>query len=258
MFNPIRRNRNIGTSKQGHGKDNRLVIPYPAVVMKIFYERLTNFTEESRTINGNRFEFVIEQTREDSLHACTVDDIAEMLRHIKPEDYGRLNLVVLRQPKRKEEIVSPVWGRLIYSYEFKGVFRPAIIIESQTIDKVLKWSKRLGTEEQKELDRLVNDGHEVINDKRYHLIKCTLNSIRNTQLYRTLPHEIGHYKHFLEEVGEFKSNQGDDYNKKYDLRETHYHNLEVQIKERYAHQFAKEINELLLRAKVIPFDRINE
>ncbi|WP_405564755.1 hypothetical protein [Polaribacter sp. Asnod6-C07] len=34
MLNPTRRNRNIGTAKQGYGQDNKLVVPYPAVEMK--------------------------------------------------------------------------------------------------------------------------------------------------------------------------------------------------------------------------------
>ena len=37
---------------------------------------------------------------------------------------------VRRQPKRKEEIISPVWGRLIYSYEFENDYCPAIILDA--------------------------------------------------------------------------------------------------------------------------------
>ncbi|MDJ0797430.1 MAG: hypothetical protein QNJ51_11470 [Calothrix sp. MO_167.B12] len=45
----------------------------------------------------------------------------------------------------------------------------------------------------KELERLREDGHRTATDKRHYLISSTLDSIRNTQLYRTLHHEIGHY-----------------------------------------------------------------
>ena len=40
MYDPIRRNRHIGTSKQGYGQNNKLSIPQPALVFKTFYERL--------------------------------------------------------------------------------------------------------------------------------------------------------------------------------------------------------------------------
>ena len=174
MNNPTRRNRNIGTAKQGYGANNRLVISWPAVVFKSFKERLTNYTKDFRTINGNRFEFVIEQTREDSFHSCTVNDCAELLRHIPPTDYGRLNLVIFRQPKRKEEILNPVWGRLIYSYEFEGDYRPAVIIESINSNKILKWPKSQTPDGQKELERLKNDGHKIVTTKREHQIQLSL------------------------------------------------------------------------------------
>jgi hypothetical protein len=37
-FNPIRRNRNIGTAKSGHGQDNRMTIPKIAHGSNDFWE----------------------------------------------------------------------------------------------------------------------------------------------------------------------------------------------------------------------------
>lgn len=118
MFNPTRRNRNIGTPKQGHGQNNKMVIPWPATVEKDFYERLGDFEREIKDINGKPFTFVIEETRANPKHACSVTDIVNILKLIPAEDIEDLSLIVFRQPKRKEEILSCVWGRLIYSYEF--------------------------------------------------------------------------------------------------------------------------------------------
>lgn len=53
-----------------------------------------------------------------------------MITHIPSEDYGDLRFIILRQPKRKEEIISPVWGRLIYSFEFEHEYAPAIILDA--------------------------------------------------------------------------------------------------------------------------------
>ncbi len=149
--------------------------------MKSFFERLTKYTKEYRTINGNNFQFVIEETRENSEHSCTVNDIAEILRHIKPSDYSRLNLIVLRQPKRKEEILNPVWGRLIYLYKFEKEIQPAIIIEAQEIGKQIKWKNNLKPDFQKELERLKADGHIIDSTKREFIIESTKESIRSTQ-----------------------------------------------------------------------------
>ena len=256
MKNPIRRNRNIGTPKQGHGQNNELVIPWVASTLKSFHERLGKYSKEFRTINGNVFEFIIEENRKDSAHACTVEDIAEILRHINPKNYGRLNLIILRQPKRKEEILSSVWGRLIYSYNFENECRPAIILESISTNKKLKWSKSLSSGQKKELKRLECDGHEIVADKRNHVINCSLDSVRNTQLYRTLPHEIGHYKHFLELVGEIEDSPDNETYEDYEKREEKYHNMESSLKEKYAHKYADEFKSMLEKCKVIPFDRI--
>jgi len=38
MKNPIRRNRNIGTAKQGFGQNNKLKIPSPFGTLQAFYE----------------------------------------------------------------------------------------------------------------------------------------------------------------------------------------------------------------------------
>lgn len=115
MNNPLRRNRNIGTVKQGFGQDNKLTIPKPYGVLKSFYERLTDYQKIKLVINGHEFIFVVEQTRTDSQHSCSVADLETIIEQIPKEDYGELKLIVLRQPKRKEEVISPTWGRLIYS-----------------------------------------------------------------------------------------------------------------------------------------------
>jgi len=61
MYNPTRRNRNIGTAKQGHGSNNKLTIPSPCVVSKDFYERLGSYEKVERLINGHAFLFIMKQ-----------------------------------------------------------------------------------------------------------------------------------------------------------------------------------------------------
>lgn len=235
MHNPIRRNRNIGTAKQGYGQSNKMKIPSPCLVSKSFYERLGKYEKIERVINGHSFTFVIEETRLSSTHACSVKDIERMIGYIPSSDYGALKLIVLRQPTRKEEIVSPVWGRLIYFYEFENDFHPAIILEAANYEKRLRWTRHLVPDDQKELERLKADGHQFSEDKRNYSCLLRKENVRNTQLYRTLLHEFGHYVHYST------------------TEEKLYNDTSKDEKERFAHNYADDLSEKLKQENLIPF-----
>ena len=88
------------------------------------------------------------------------------------------------------------------------------------------------------LDRLRGDGHTIVPKRRYHEITSTIDSIRATQLYRTLLHEIGHHVDY--------QRSGDrDWDRK-TLKE----------KETFAHQYADSLRRELAAKGVVPFDRI--
>lgn len=282
MKSPIRRNRNIGTSKQGYSQDNRLVIADKELT---FYENLINYKVINKTIKGHNFKFVVERTRKNSFHACTISDIEFILEQIPKEDFGKLTLIVLRQPKRKEEILRSVWGRLCYSFEFEGDYYPAIIIEAMDVDRKMKWSRKLTLDDQKEIERLKNDGHEISLGKRYYEADYTFDAIRSTQLYRTLPHEFGHYVHYLNVVlrpveklkkeldkisdlvndndtSETNKNYDrwdklfDEYHKEKDKLEDLYFSIPSNEKEVFAHKYADNFVDNLNKNKTIPFDRV--
>jgi hypothetical protein len=256
MRDATRRNRNIGTSKQGQGKDNKLTIPMPAVTLRSFYERLGNYKKFPKTINGHDFLFIVEETRESSGHACTINDISIIIENIPNKDYGDLKLIVLRQPKRKEETLSPVWGRFIYSYEFEGNYFPAIIIEAVDFNRKFKWTKKLSADSRRELQRLREDGHRIVDDKRYFIADYEMGNVRATQLYRTLIHEFGHYVHYLESVErpETEDEEFEDWEKRDDL----YFKLPKTEKEKFAHNYADKIKSELIKKGIIPFDRIED
>lgn len=285
MFNPSRRNKNIGTSKQGYGQANKLVIPYPAVEMKHFVERLEAYTTVKKIINGHTFRFVIETTRTNSFHACTVQDIEQILLHIPKEDFGDLELIILRQPTRKEENLQSVWGRLIYSYEFEDDFFPAVIVEAVDLTRTMKWSKKLDVDDQKELQRLKDDGHPLEMGKRFHEAQYRIEHIRATQLYRTIPHEFGHYVHYLEvvkrplsklkaeldaldkQIADNDTSESnplydqwnaldDNYREKIDTLEDLYHAIPSAEKEVFAHAYADKFKAEMTAKGTIPFDRI--
>ena len=254
MKNPTRRNRNIGTSKQGIGQNNEFSIPSPASTSKTFYERLGRYRKCFREINGTVFEFVIEETRLNSEHACTVDDLVELIKYVPSRDYQGLNLLILRQPKRKEEMLAPVWGRLIYKYEFEKTLRPAIILEAVDYRRQFKWSKSLLPDDSKELERLRSEGHQIVEDKRYFIADYELNNVRNTQLYRTLLHEFGRYVQYLQEVEQ--ANSGEEDLEAWESRFDNYQKVSKAEKEKFAHSYAEKLFLTLKAKNVIPFNRI--
>lgn len=253
MNNPTRRNRNIGTDKQGFGQNNKLTIPEPCGVLKSFYERLTDYQKIKSVINGHDFLFVIEQTRTDSQHSCSVSDIETIIEQIPKENYGELKLIVLRQPKRKEEILSPTWGRLIYSYEFEKDYYPAIILDAIDFTRKFKWKNNLSIDDQKELERLIEDGHKIVNDGRHFIAQYELKNVRNTQLYRTLPHEFGHYVQYLYFV-ERPATEDEDF-EVWEARRDKYFEIPKAEKEKFAHKYADNLKNELTRKKIIPFEQ---
>jgi len=254
MNNPTRRNRNLGTSKQGYGQNNKLVIPSPCITSKVFYERLSDYEKVTKLINGHEFLFVIEKTREGSFHACSIGDIEKIIKQIPVQDYGDLKLIIFRQPKRKEETLSPVWGRLIYSYELETNYLPAIIIEAVNYERKLKWPVKLSIEMQKEFERLKSDGHIFSNDSRYFVADYNLENVRNTQLYRTLPHEFGHYVHYLDVV--VRPETEDESYEDWEQRSDTYFAIPSAEKEKFAHAYADQFKKQLTESGIIPFDRI--
>jgi hypothetical protein len=235
---PTRRNRNIGTAKQGHGQNNDLVIPGSWHSPTVFWENLTHYKAIERLIHGKSITIIVEKTRTDSFHACTVDDFWFLLAHLPKEDVENFNLIILRQPKRKEALLSGVWGRAVFWAEIGDREGPAIFLEAQCFSKPLRWSKSLSPDRQQELEKLKQDGHDIVTDKRQHLITSTIASVRATQLYRTLLHEMGHHI-------DYRRTNSDKWDQKTSLD-----------KEIFAHQHADKRRQELIERGVIPFYRI--
>jgi hypothetical protein len=240
-----RRNKNIGTAKSGRGQNNQMRIPehWMGGNYILSYEKLENSVAIERTVGSRKITFLVEPVQAGFLHACTPDDIVRVLELLPPEHAQGIDLIVLRQPKRKERILEPVWGRLQYRSQIQQYTGVAIHLEAQPIDRVQRWRKSLSPEDIQELDRLVRDGHQVISERRYYAIYTNLESIRATQLYRTLPHEIGHYVDYLNSV----KDTGDN-----DL----FWSKPSKDKEAFAHRYATEFWEREKVSGCIPFDRI--
>ena len=246
-----RRNRNIGTVKSGYGQDNKLTIPMSWADSRLFHEKLNNPVVLSRTINGHELTFLIEATSPGNVHASTPEDITAVLELIPSEHLRDIQLIVLRQPKRKERIISSVWGRLVYWSEIQGYSGPAIHLDAQIPGSMMKWSKSLSPDQTIELNRLLEDGHQVKSDRRHYYITSSLDSIRDTQLYRTLPHEIGHYVDYIQSV---EIPAGDDAEERERLNSL-YRSKPTKDKEDFAHRYADESKSKWMERGLIPFPR---
>jgi len=231
-----RRNRNIGTERSGHGQNNRLTIPESWSRDRLFNERLKNPVAHEYSIHGNSLMLLIEPTFAGYCHACTPQDIERILQLIPPSHLAPIKMIVLRQPKKKERILSPVWGRLRYWSSIEIYSGPAIHLEAQHLKVKTRWQKSLRPDQDIELKRLENDGHTITSDKRYFYVESSIDSIRNTQLYRTLPHEIGHYVDYVQSVPEPDVDNIDEWSQLYKI----YDSKPIKDKECFAHRYATD------------------
>lgn len=233
-WNPIRRNRNIGTPAQGHGEDNRLTIPESRHDRSFFYERLGTCVTFTQRVNGHCVRFFVEPTRTGWFHPCSVEDALRVLSHCPAKDLAALDFIVMRQPTRKQRILRPVWGRAVFQFELAPHAGSAIVLEAQHLEPTV-WRNSLAPGDQRELDRLQADGHQIRKDRRTIEIRPTPAALRNTVLYRTLLHELGHHV-------DYRRFSADEWESRPSLE-----------KEDYAHRYATEIFTALQHAGAAPF-----
>lgn len=259
-FNATRRNRNIGTAKQGHGQDNALCVASPVSASGPFWEQLGKYQVVRRRCGGRGLPFFVEETREDCVHACSVADIVFVLSHFPAQDYAGLAAIVLRQPKRKEEILHPVWGRMAY---WSNVGRPqegstagrVVILEALQPDRIWWRDKSLGPAAADKMERLASDGHKLTPIHSRIQIESSLQATRATQLYRTLPHEIGHLVDYATKVPEADESKGISLDRHLELADRFWQRPS-QERETFAHRYADEFRSKMFSSGLFPFARI--
>lgn len=246
-WNPTRRNRNLGTAKSGHGLANSLVIPASWRNYREYWSKVRDPIE----VEVNGFTILVEPCRPGFVHAVTVDDVVRMLGLLPSDDIAAIRMVVLRQPTKKQRILEPVWGRLAHHAEIGRHEGPAILLDAAPLDQRFERSRSLPPDEAEEVERLRADGHSVTGERRW-TIQTTLTSTRSTQLFRTLPHEVGHHVHFDREV---LRPARDDIDSWLALHEA-YFSKPVREREDFAHRYAREVVERLSAEGRVPFPRI--
>lgn len=248
-----RRNRNIGTAKAGHGQNNKMRIPEPRLIKGkqdvLFYENLENPVVLTRKVGDRTITFLVEPVQPGFLHACTPDDIAQVLRLLPQAHTNEIDLIVLRQPKRKQQRLSPVWGRLQYWSEIQQFEGVAIHLETHRINGIQRWHKSLAPDDAQELERLAQDGHLIVPERRHYAVHTNLSAVRATQLYRTLPHEVGHCVDYLNTT---HAADGDEWIFLWNL----FWSKPNRDRETFAHRYATKFWQHEKKAETIPFEQI--
>jgi hypothetical protein len=257
-FNPQRRNRNIGTSASGHGQINRLTIPRPGHADRTWWEALKSNHSAKREVAGRRVTFIVEKPNPKFVYACTIGDVCRLLSLLPSSDWEGLETFVFRQPTSKQAQLKPSWGRIDYLAELfepgqpPHPARPIIFLDAVHVEQPMKWSKHLDPDDQQELQELTADGHTIQHSSKLVLISHSASSVRNTQLYRTLPHEIGHWKDYVAQVEGPSADGNSDYS---ELLDRYWARPEKE-REAFAHRYANSIRKRLTAGGAIPFERI--
>jgi len=250
-WRPERRNRKIGTADFGWRKQNRMVVPNSWHDEFTFYERLGRHTATEMALLGQPVTFLVEPARPGSTYGCSARDILHVLSQLPADDVAGLKLLVLRQPTRKQELMNGVWGRCVFDARFGRRKGPGIMLES--IDQLgrYRWSGKLNLHDRAELTRLAEDGHQIIRQRWGTTIKMTERSVRNTILFRTLLHEVGHWVDWKQRVLDVKAAPHDPDRK---ILETAYFARAHFEREQFAHTYAEQHAVRMRASGAIPFE----
>ncbi len=218
-----------------------------------FYEKVDDAIAVARTIGDCAITFLVQPVTAGCLHACTIDDVCHLLAHMPPGDITGIDLFLLRQPTRKQRSLRPAWGRLAYDADTGKHSGRAIILDAQQPGKSYRWPRSLTPENAPELDRLRGHGHGIEEDRRGFTVTPTLESIRTTQLYRTVLHELGHHVDYRSKITDLAADQAD-----YDRRRDAFFARPQREREEFAHRYADEQAARLRDEGVIPFARLDD
>lgn len=221
------------------------------------WDRGQPHTRVHRHVWGRDLPFLVEHTRADCAHACTVDDLAEMLgmlpkRHINNyADIVGIRGIVLRQPTRKEDGLNPVWARLGYGVAVGGIVGPVVFIEAQRIPLTVRWPTKLGPHDVEEVERLVAAADVVERSRRSTTLRFGLEAVRRVQLFHSLPHEVGHWADMYEHVERPALEDFEAWERLWDR----YFQRPGSEREQFAHRYAEQAVAQLRKTGVVPFER---
>ncbi len=215
-----------------------------------FYVRLETAKVEEITACDGRVKILYEAPQDGFSYGCSPSDVGKVLTQASKFVPAMPEIVAFRQPTRKQRQQNPVWGRFSYFADFGEHHGTAIVLEAQELGAWFKWPKRMTLEDRAELERLVNDGHSFWETRRHFATELTEKTVRNTLLYRSLLHELGHLSDYHQKVLDTRSALDSDQAVAADL----YFSRPTSEREAFANRFAEELRLSLLNIGAIPFE----
>lgn len=253
VWRPERRNRRIGTKASGFSKSNDMRIPVTWLDKhgngSLYFERLEKPSFQRVKVGDNHVKVLFEAPRAGFSYGCSPADIVKLLTALSDLVPALPDIVAFRQPTRKQSQQTPTWGRFLYFAEFAEHHGTAIVVEAQELGAPLNWSKRMTLEDRTEYARLLRDGHVFVETKRDHVAVLTEEAVRNTILYRSFLHELGHLADYHQKVLDDKTALAPNQ----DAAENLYFSRPASEREAFAHRFAERLRGTLLERGVIPF-----
>lgn len=254
VWKPERRNRNIGTKKSGHPKSNDMRIPESwrdkHGNYSLYYERLELPHMARVSIGDGEIKILYDKPHDGFSYGCSPADVKKLLRLVVESAPALPDIIAFRQPTRKQRQQFPVWGRFLYFSEFARQNGTAILLEAQELGASLTWPRSMNHEDRAEYERLKVDGHTFIESKRHYEAHLVEDGIRNTKLYRTFLHELGHLADYHQKVLSKETALDPDQDVAQDL----YFSRPAFEREVFAHRFAKDLSQSLRAGGEVPFE----
>lgn len=253
VWRPERRNRNIGTKNSGYSKSNDMRIPESWQDKhgnySLYYERLELAYAEEVSIGDFQTKVLYEKPHDGFSYGCSPADVIKLLTLVSVSVPAIPDIIAFRQPTRKQRQQFPVWGRFLCCAEFGRNEGTAIVLEAHELGASLRRSKHMNMEDRAEYERLIGDGHSFVETKRHFEAHLAEDSIRNTKLYRTLLHELGHLADYHQKVLSEETALDPDQDVAGDL----YFLRPTSEREVFAHRFAEDLGRSLRADGKIPF-----
>lgn len=215
----------------------------------LYYERLVGPQVERIEVGVRNLTVLYEAPQEGFSYGCSPSDIFKLLALVSELVPALPDIIAFRQPTRKQRQQYPVWGRFLYFSTFGEYEGTAIVLDAQELGVQLKRSKQMTLADRDEFERLLRDGHEFVEGKRFQVAKLTEEAVRNTILYRTLLHELGHLADYHQKVLHSRTALDRDQN----VADSLYFSRPTSEREVFAHRFAEELRDTLLESGEIPF-----
>lgn len=215
-----------------------------------YFERLDVDEERDVTIGDHHLKILYENLRQGFTYGCSPPDVIKVLTAAADLAPSLPDIVAFRQPTRKQQQQKPVWGRFVYAADIGKHWGSAIILEAQELGAPLYWPKRMTLDDRAEYQRLRADGHLFEETKRHFRATLLEGPIRNTKLYRTLLHELGHLAQYHRDVADPKTALDEDEDVASDL----YFSKPSSEREAFAHKFAENLGDHLRSTGAIPFN----